>query len=130
MTRQGIARTGIWDADAIFWFTSGISPADVVKRFAFPELGPPQTQPPLPEWAIGGAIVGLKDGANSFERLEKIIAAGAAVSGLWCEDWVGIRQTSFGRRLFWDWQWNAERYPDLPNKIAELKARGIRFLVM
>jgi sulfoquinovosidase len=85
-------------------------------------------QPPLPEWAIGGAIVGLKDGANSFARLEKIIAAGAAVSGLWCEDWVGVRQTSFGRRLFWDWQWNAERYPDLPAKIAELKARGIRFL--
>ncbi len=83
---------------------------------------------PLPEWSIGGAIVGLKDGANSFARLEKIIAAGAAVSGLWCEDWIGVRQTSFGRRLFWDWQWNAERYPDLPHKIAELKARGIRFL--
>jgi sulfoquinovosidase len=85
-------------------------------------------QPPLPEWAIGGAIVGLKDGANSFARLEKIIAAGAAVSGLWCEDWVGIRQTSFGRRLFWDWQWNSKRYPDLPDKIADLKSRGIRFL--
>jgi sulfoquinovosidase len=88
----------------------------------------PNRQPPLPDWSIGGAIVGLKDGANSFARLEKIIAAGAAVSGLWCEDWVGIRQTSFGRRLFWDWQWNAERYPDLPAKIAELKERGIRFL--
>jgi alpha-glucosidase len=85
-------------------------------------------QPPLPDWAIGGAIVGLKDGANSFARLDKIIASGAAVSGLWCEDWVGIRQTSFGRRLFWDWQWNGARYPDLPTKIAELKARGIRFL--
>jgi sulfoquinovosidase len=83
---------------------------------------------PLPDWAIGGAIVGLKDGANSFARLERIIEAGAAVSGLWCEDWCGIRQTSFGRRLFWDWQWNAARYPDLPARIAELKARGIRFL--
>lgn len=85
-------------------------------------------QPHLPDWAIGGAIIGLKDGANSFARLEKIIAAGAAVSGLWCEDWVGIRQTSFGRRLFWDWQWNAARYPDLPDRIAELKEGGIRFL--
>jgi alpha-glucosidase len=86
------------------------------------------SQPPLPDWAIGGAIVGLKDGANSFARLERIIAAGAAVSGMWCEDWCGIRQTSFGRRLFWDWQWNPSRYPDLPARIAELKARGIRFL--
>ncbi len=97
---------------------SGSSPDDAQNRIPHA----------LPDWAIGGAIVGLKDGANSFARLEKIIAAGAAVSGLWCEDWVGVRETSFGRRLFWDWQWNAARYPDLPDKISGLKARGIRFL--
>ena len=56
-------------------------------------------QPQLPEWVLHGAIVGLKDGAKSYERLENIIAAGARVSGLWCEDWVGIRQTAFGKRL-------------------------------
>jgi alpha-glucosidase len=85
-------------------------------------------QPELPDWAIEGAIVGLKDGARSFDRLDAILAAGAAVTGLWCEDWVGIRQTSFGRRLFWDWRWNPDRYPDLPARIAALAARGIRFL--
>lgn len=85
-------------------------------------------QPALPDWAIGGAIVGLKDGDNSFARLDAIIEAGAAVSGLWCEDWIGIRQTSFGRRLFWDWSWNAARYPDLPARIAALADRGVRFL--
>jgi sulfoquinovosidase len=82
----------------------------------------------LPDWAISGAIVGLKEGEASFARLERFTDAGAAVSGLWCEDWVGIRQTSFGRRLFWDWQWNAARYPDLPAHIAALAERGIRFL--
>ena len=85
-------------------------------------------QPPLPEWLLKGAVIGLKDGDNSFARLQRYEAAGAAISGLWCEDWVGLRITSFGNRLFWDWQWNAERYPDLPARIAELKARGIRFL--
>ena len=70
-------------------------------------------QPPLPEWVYGGAIIGLKDGARSFERLETITAAGVKVSGLWCEDWVGLRQTSFGARLFWDWQANEYRYPGL-----------------
>lgn len=85
-------------------------------------------QPPLPEWLLKGAVIGLKDGANSFARLKRYEAANVAVSGLWCEDWVGLRITSFGNRLFWDWQWNAERYPDLPARIAELKARGIRFL--
>ena len=85
-------------------------------------------QPALPDWAIGGAIVGLKDGENSFDRLECFIDSGAAVSGIWCEDWAGIRQTSFGRRLFWDWKHSETRYPDLRRRIAELKSRGIRFL--
>lgn len=85
-------------------------------------------QPKLPRWAIEGAILGLKDGERSFERLDTVIAAGAIISALWCEDWVGLRETSFGRRLFWDWRWNAARYPDLPERIAALAARGIRFM--
>ena len=85
-------------------------------------------QPPLPDWVYGGAIIGLKDGANSFDRLETIIAAGTKVSGLWCEDWVGLRHTSFGARLFWDWKANDDRYPGLRQRIAELEDRGIRFL--
>jgi sulfoquinovosidase len=85
-------------------------------------------QPPLPEWVYGGAIIGLKDGADSFERLDAIIAAGTKVSGLWCEDWVGLRHTSFGARLFWDWKANEDRYPGLRERIPELEERGIRFL--
>ncbi|MFM1982785.1 MAG: hypothetical protein RJB22_1504 [Pseudomonadota bacterium] len=85
----------------------------------------------LPDWAISGAILGLKSGASSFDRLDRFLAGGAAISGLWCEDWAGIRETSFGRRLFWDWHNGArsdQRYPDLARRIADLNARGIRFL--
>lgn len=85
-------------------------------------------QPPLPDWVLNGAIVGLKQGGESFDRLQAYIASGAALSGLWCEDWVGLRITSFGKRLFWDWKWNAERYPGLDCKIGELAQQGIRFL--
>ncbi|SFP60212.1 alpha-glucosidase [Sphingomonas rubra] len=85
-------------------------------------------QPRLPGWAYEGAIVGLKQGADSFSRLETMIAAGAAITGLWCEDWVGLRVTSFGKRLFWDWKANEARYPGLRRRIAELDDRGIRFL--
>ena len=82
----------------------------------------------MPRWAIEGAILGLKQGEQSFARMEAMIAAGAVVSGLWCEDWVGLRVTSFGKRLFWDWKANEARYPDLRARIAALHARGIRFL--
>ncbi|WP_347267697.1 alpha-glucosidase [Paracoccus sp. (in: a-proteobacteria)] len=85
-------------------------------------------QPQLPEWVYRGAILGLKDGENSFARMEKMFAAGVRVSGLWCEDWVGLRHTSFGARLFWDWQASEARYPNLRQRIADLRDRGIRFL--
>lgn len=85
-------------------------------------------QPPLPEWLYNGAIIGLKDGERSFDRLERILAAGVKVSGLWCEDWAGVRQTSFGSRLFWDWRIDERRYPNLERRVAALRERGIRFL--
>ena len=85
-------------------------------------------QPPLPDWVLQGAVVGLKDGARSFDRLQGFLDAGAAISGLWCEDWVGVRETSFGKRLFWDWRWNPDRYPGLDRRIGELREQGVRFL--
>jgi len=122
-TQPGRLRVHVWSGDVAIDLFAG-EPADLVRQLGA-RFGPRQ---PLPAWALGGAVVGLKDGAGSFDRLERLIDAGAAISGLWCEDWVGVRETSFGRRLFWDWQWNPERYPALPERIAALKARGIRFL--
>ncbi len=119
----GRLRVHVWSGEAQIDLFEGV-PAELTRQLGA-RFGP---RPALPEWALGGAVVGLKQGEASFERLEALIDAGASVSGLWCEDWVGIRETSFGRRLFWDWQWNADRYPDLPARIAALKARGIRFL--
>jgi len=122
-TEAGRLRVQVWSGEVTIDLFSG-APAELTRQLGA-RFGPRQ---PLPEWALGGAVVGLKQGEASFARLEALIEAGAAISGLWCEDWVGIRETSFGRRLFWDWQWNATRYPDLPARIAALKARGIRFL--
>jgi sulfoquinovosidase len=117
----------VWASEARLELFAAESPRELVgalsERFG--------RQPPLPDWAIGGAIVGLKSGASSFDRLERFIDAGAAVSGLWCEDWAGIRETSFGRRLFWDWHLgdrSAARFPNLRQRIADLAERGIRFL--
>lgn len=114
----------IWSNKARLEFYAGGDPAALVSRLSN-RFG---RQPPIPEWAIRGTIVGLKDGERSFDRLERIIEAGASVSALWCEDWAGVRETSFGRRLFWDWRWNPNRYPDLPARIAGLRRRGIRFM--
>lgn len=83
---------------------------------------------PLPDWVHDGAIIGLKEGEKSFSRLAKIQSAGTHITGLWCEDWCGTRETSFGTRLFWDWRVNLKRYPGLPERIKSLRDQGIRFL--
>jgi sulfoquinovosidase len=125
-TEAGRLRVHVWAGEVTIDLFAG-APADLTRQ-----LGARFGQRPLgqgmPEWALAGAVVGLKQGEASFDRLEALMEAGAEISGLWCEDWVGIRETSFGRRLFWDWQWNPARYPDLPARIAALKAKGIRFL--
>ena len=117
-------RIEVWAPRTAFELFAADGPQDLVGQLSA-RFG---KQPPLPDWAIGGTIVGLKDGARSFERLERFIAAGTPVTGIWCEDWAGIRETSFGRRLFWDWRRSRQRYPDLPERISALASRGIRFL--
>lgn len=117
-------RVEVWSNTARFELYAAKGPLALVTALS-DRFG---RQPALPDWACSGAIVGLKQGLVSFARLENFIAAGTVVSGLWCEDWAGIRETSFGRRLFWDWQRSELRYPDLPARIAGLHARGIRFL--
>lgn len=117
-------RVEVWSHRGRFGLFAAAGPRELVGMLST-RFG---RQPPLPDWAIGGAIVGLKDAVRSFERLDRFIAAGTAVSGLWCEDWAGIRETGFGRRLFWDWRRSETRYPALPERIADLARRGIRFL--
>lgn len=88
-------------------------------------------QPMLPEWVYKGAILGLKGGeVNTFTRLDNALKHDIKVSGLWSEDWCGLRVTSFGKRLFWDWDWqhHQERYPNLPERIKALSDQGIAFM--
>ncbi|MBN6738836.1 alpha-glucosidase [Burkholderia multivorans] len=86
-------------------------------------------QPALPDWVLEGAILGLKNGRDhATQVLELSRERGVKVSALWCEDWVGLRQTSFGKRLFWDWRWNDTRYPDAKSWVSALNASGVRFL--
>lgn len=86
-------------------------------------------QPELPDWVYRGAILGLKRGREHADRVLALSAAhGMPVAALWCEDWAGIRVTSFGTRLFWDWHWNEQQYPQPHAWVESLHARGIRFL--
>lgn len=76
-----------------------------------------------------GLIIGVQGGnERSFGLLDKTLEKGIKVSGIWCQDWCGKRETSFGKRLQWDWKYHHGMYPDLPEKIKEVKQKNIRFL--
>ena len=86
-------------------------------------------QPELPDWVYNGLIIGAQGGnERSFGILEKSLDKDIRVAGLWCQDWCGKRVTSFGKRLQWDWHFHEEMYPELPDRIAKLHERGIKFL--
>ncbi len=86
-------------------------------------------QPPLPDWVHDGIILGIQGGTQVVEEKIKIAEkAGIKICAVWCQDWQGIRMTSFGQQLFWNWKHDDTRYPNLPIFIKELNARGIKFL--
>lgn len=86
-------------------------------------------QPVLPKWIYDGAILGIQGGLTAInDKLIKSKEADLPVCGVWCQDWEGIRITAFGKQLMWNWEYDRELYPKLPEKIKELHQLGIRFL--
>ncbi len=86
-------------------------------------------QPPLPDWVHEGVILGLQGGRKVVEeKVEKSLKSGLPIVGIWCQDWVGRRKTSFGMQLMWDWRFDETLYPDYKEFIDNLAVRGIRFL--
>ncbi|MBI9009875.1 MAG: alpha-glucosidase [Tenericutes bacterium] len=85
--------------------------------------------PVLPDFLLDGVILGVQGGMKQVKKyLDQAIDAGVKVSGLWCQDWAGIKYTTFGKRLFWNWKLNEDLYPNLESEIKELEKRNVSFL--
>jgi alpha-glucosidase len=86
-------------------------------------------QPKLPEWVYDGIILGIQGGKDAVSnKINKSFDHDMQIAGVWCQDWQGIRMTSFGKQLRWCWQHDQNLYPKLSAFSAELKNKGIRFL--
>jgi len=58
--------------------------------------------------------VGLQGGTDRMNQLlNKVEDNGVKVSAVWIQDWAGKIRTTFGSRVFWNWEWNDEQYPGL-----------------
>ena len=82
---------------------------------------------PMPAWVDRGAVVGIQGGTDVVrQRVAALQAAGVPLAGVWLQDWVGQRVTSFGSRLLWNWTLNTARYPGWDQLVADLRRQGIR----
>lgn len=87
-------------------------------------------QPELPEWVSTGAILGVQGGTDKMlQYVNEAQKHNVALSAMWIQDWSGKITTTFGTRVFWNWQWNRDWYPQLDEVIAELRQmKNIRVL--
>lgn len=87
-------------------------------------------QPELPEWVSTGAILGVQGGTDKMlQYINEAEEHGVALSAMWIQDWSGKITTTFGTRVFWNWERNREWYPNLDVVITELKeSKNIRVL--
>ena len=86
-------------------------------------------QPELPDWIYDGVTLGIQGGTEVCQKkLDTMRNAGVKVNGIWAQDWSGIRMTSFGKRVMWNWKWNNENYPQLDSRIKQWNKEGVQFL--
>jgi alpha-glucosidase (family GH31 glycosyl hydrolase) len=104
---------------------SGDTPAEFIEHYT--EYA--GRMRPLPEWILGGAVVGLQGGTQRvLEIYEKLQALDAPVAALWLQDWVGQRETSFGTQLWWNWELDEEHYPGWDSLRERLAGDGVRLM--
>ncbi|MCY1337128.1 Sulfoquinovosidase [compost metagenome] len=104
---------------------AGDSPAELIEA----HTAVAGRMPPLPDWTQHGAIVGLQGGTRRVrEILGRLEGAGVPLAGVWLQDWVGQRSTSFGQQLWWNWTLDERHYPQWPQLSEELHGKGVRTL--
>jgi sulfoquinovosidase len=83
----------------------------------------------LPEWILGGAVVGVQGGTDKvLDAYDELEALGTPVAALWLQDWVGQRQTSFGTQLWWNWELDEDHYRGWDQLREKLERDGVRLM--
>ncbi|SCZ12813.1 alpha-glucosidase [Microvirga guangxiensis] len=83
----------------------------------------------LPDWVHEGFILGTQGGTEVVRRkIDTVNNAGIPLAGVWLQDWPGVRVTSTGRQLWWNWQLDETYYPGWKQLVADLERQGARML--
>ncbi|MFM2437496.1 MAG: hypothetical protein RLZ55_307, partial [Actinomycetota bacterium] len=124
LSRSGQVSYESWGPHVVAEATAADTPAELVKARAAGV-----TRPALSPTTQDGAVLGLQGGtARVRDIVAEMQAAGAKISGVWLQDWVGKRQTTFGSQLWWTWELDQQQYPGWDQMVADFAAQGIEVL--
>ncbi len=83
----------------------------------------------LPDWIHKAGILGLMGGgAQVKRRVTNLLEGGARLSGVWLQDWVGLRKTPLGPRLQWNWRRSETQYPRWSSLMSFFKEHDLKTL--
>jgi alpha-glucosidase (family GH31 glycosyl hydrolase) len=104
---------------------SGDTPAELIEHYT--EYS--GRMRPLPEWILGGAVVGVQGGTDKvLDVYDELEALGTPVAALWLQDWVGQRETSFGTQLWWNWELDEDHYRGWDQLREKLERDDVRLM--
>ena len=104
---------------------SGDTPAELIEQYT--EYS--GRMRPLPDWILGGAVVGVQGGMDKvLDISDELEALDAPVAAFWLQDWVGQRETSFGTQLWWNWELDEDHYPEWNLLREKLEQKDIRLM--
>jgi alpha-glucosidase (family GH31 glycosyl hydrolase) len=104
---------------------SGDTPAELIELYTAYS----GRMRPLPEWILGGAVVGVQGGTDKvLDVYDELEALGTPVAALWLQDWVGQRETSFGTQLWWNWELDEDHYRGWDQLREKLERNDVRLM--
>ncbi|HEX2741173.1 MAG TPA: alpha-glucosidase, partial [Rubrobacter sp.] len=125
LRKEDRVQIGVFSSRMRGQILSGETPAELIGQYT--EYS--GRMRPLPEWVLGGAVVGLQGGADRVLQMsDRLDSLDAPVAALWLQDWVGQRQTSFGTQLWWNWELDEDHFPSWDSLRQHLEIRNIRLI--
>jgi alpha-glucosidase len=117
--------TEVYSSHLVARLISGDTPLDIIEKYT--SFSGRMRE--LPEWITEGAILGLQGGTDrTLTAVDALEKANGKLSAVWLQDWVGQRDTKYGKRLWWNWVLDQDRYEDWSGMVSDLARRGIRVL--
>ena len=125
LRKEDRVQIGVFSSRMRGQILSGETPAELIGQYT--EYS--GRMRPLPEWILGGAVVGLQGGTDRVLQMsDRLDSLDAPVAALWLQDWVGQRQTTFGTQLWWNWYLDEDHYPRWDSLRQHLENRNIRLM--